>query len=98
MKSKPAPGKMLTTAEMLPKTVDKINLAHLLDKLLHEIHTQKHTHACTHTQRGTYVCRHTHRCTHKRELSWNDGCIHLGIGLQQSSDSSASAGTLHFSL
>ena len=50
MKSKPAPGKMLTTAEMLPKTVDKINLAHLLDKLLHQIHTQKHTHACTHTR------------------------------------------------
>lgn len=94
MKSKPAPGKMLTTAEMLPKTVNKINFAHLLDKLLHEIHTHRNTHR----PRGTYVCRHTHRCTHKRELSWNDGCIHLGIGLQQSSDSSASAGTLHFSV
>lgn len=67
MKSRPESVKMLTTAEMLLKTVNKINLANLLDKPLQETHTDTHTCVSTHTHRCANTCRHTQRCTHRRD-------------------------------
>jgi len=66
MKSRPESVKMLTTAEMLLKTVNKINLANLLDKPLQETHTDTHTRVRAYTQRCANTCRHTQRGTHKR--------------------------------
>ena len=52
MKSRPESVKMLTTAAMLLKTVNKINLANLLDKRCKkhtQIHRNRDTHGHTHT-------------------------------------------------
>ena len=67
MKSRPESVKMLTTAEMLLKTVNKINLANLLDKPLQETHTDTHTRVHTHTHKDVQILADTHKEAHTRD-------------------------------
>ena len=54
---------------MLLKTVNKINLANLIDKPLQETHTQIHTHVRAHTH--TKMCKYLQTYTemHTREIT-----------------------------
>ena len=66
MKSRPESVKMLTTAAMLLKTVNKINLTNLLDKRCKK-HTQLHTHVWAHTHTDVQILADTHRDAHTRD-------------------------------